>query len=321
MSNKIWQWKNMIGKWLDFSNEISQEIEDDYGIGVYDWTTQPGLLFFIDKTKGIVEVPEKNLKFELRKKPKASKPKAPSAQLFEYIIKPDGMTLLELKNCVEWLIKKNWWNQTKWLDEMNISNPPDKLKVYLNNGGRYFYIDDIDQRYGKVREWHIQQNYKKITSKPSKPWIALSNNVVVSQSAAPSSSSKTSPPAASSSSKTSPPAASSYTLIVMGISTHRRGLSWSDIKFLENVDIFIQREQYLGGSNDYKDKIFLGNYNIPVNSILHLNVMYKLSNLELWLEDGSKEILCSNCNTFDKFYITFEKGKEYQLINKSLMVD
>ena len=191
MSNKIWQWKNMIGKWLDFSNEISQEIENDYGIGVYDWTTQPGLLFVIDKTKGIVEVPEKNLNFELRKKPKASKPKAPkpkaskpkaskpkaskpkapSAQLFEYIIKPDGMTLLELKNCVEWLIKKNWWNQTKWLNEMNISNPPDKLKVYLNNGGRYFYIDDIGQRYGKVRDWHLQQNSTKITSLPSRTYI------------------------------------------------------------------------------------------------------------------------------------------------------
>lgn len=52
----------------------------------------------------------------------------------------------------------------------------------------------------------------------------------------------------------------------MEISTQRRRLLWSDIKFLENV----------------------GTYNIPVNSILHLNVMYNLSNLELWFEDGSK---------------------------------
>ena len=112
----------------------------------------------------------------------------------------------------------------------------------------------------------------------------------------------------------------------MHISTHRRGVFWSDIKFLENVDIIIQREQYLGVSSrtlnlDYKDKIFVGNYNIPVNSTLHLNVMYKSSNLELCSEDGSKEILCSNCNTLDKFYITFEKGKQYQLINKSLISD
>ena len=221
MSTIIWQWKNSTtDEWLDFSNEISQEIEDDYGIGVYDGTTRPGLLFVINKIKGIVKVPEKDLIFKLRKKPtvpkptvpkaskpKVSKPKASSTQLFEYIIKPDGMTLLELKNCVEWLIQKNWWNQTEWLNEMNISNPPDKLEVYLNNGGRYYGTDDIGRRYGKVREWHLRRNYKKITSKPSEPWIALSNNVVVAPPPVPPPRPPSSPPVApvaSSASKMSP---------------------------------------------------------------------------------------------------------------------
>ena len=46
------------------------------------------------------------------------------------------MTLEELQECVEWLIEKKWWNQTEYLNMMNISNPPDKLYTYLDSGGR-----------------------------------------------------------------------------------------------------------------------------------------------------------------------------------------
>ena len=44
-----WQWKDNNGYWNDFDKTISDEIDNDYGVGVYDSTTQPRFLLFIDK--------------------------------------------------------------------------------------------------------------------------------------------------------------------------------------------------------------------------------------------------------------------------------
>tara|TARA_B110001452_G_scaffold53270_1_gene40682 strand:+ start:1272 stop:2069 length:798 start_codon:yes stop_codon:yes gene_type:complete len=100
----------------------------------------------------------------------------------EYVKKPKGMTLEELKECVEWLIRKKWWNQTKYLNQINIKNPPDKLYTYLDSGGRYYGITDSGQRYGNVREWHIRA---KVTAKPTEPCLQVLNGIVTIVSGAP----------------------------------------------------------------------------------------------------------------------------------------
>jgi len=44
-----WQWKDDNGYWHDFDKTISDEIDNDYGVGVYDLTTQAPHLLFINK--------------------------------------------------------------------------------------------------------------------------------------------------------------------------------------------------------------------------------------------------------------------------------
>lgn len=94
----------------------------------------------------------------------------------EYVKKPEGMTLEELKECVEWLIEKNWWNQTPfpYLNTMDISNPPDKLYTYLDTGGRYHGRND-HHRHGRIREWRISA---KVTAKPTEPCLQVLNDIV-----------------------------------------------------------------------------------------------------------------------------------------------
>jgi len=95
----------------------------------------------------------------------------------EYVKKPEGMTLEELKECVEWLIEKKWWNQTKNLDlnVLTISNPPDKLYTYLDSGGRYYGTTVGSQRYGDFRQWHIIDRHK---TKPTEPCLQVLNGIV-----------------------------------------------------------------------------------------------------------------------------------------------
>jgi len=96
----------------------------------------------------------------------------------EYVKKPEGMTLEELKECVEWLIENNnWWDQTEYLNQMNISNPPDKLEAYLNSGGRYFGVDEYSQRYSRFRAWYISVK-AKVTVKPAEPCLQVLNGTV-----------------------------------------------------------------------------------------------------------------------------------------------
>ena len=93
----------------------------------------------------------------------------------EYVKKPEGMTLEELKECVEWLIEKKWWNQTEYLNTMNISNPPDKLYTYLDSGGRYSGWKAYTQRAFGFREWGISA---KVTAKPTEPCLQVLNGLV-----------------------------------------------------------------------------------------------------------------------------------------------
>mgnify|MGYP006076854055 CR=1 FL=1 len=62
-----WQWKDNIDQWHDFDQTISDKIDNDYdGIGVYDPTTQPGLLLFIDKTRKKLTNPINNKEWDIR---------------------------------------------------------------------------------------------------------------------------------------------------------------------------------------------------------------------------------------------------------------
>ena len=97
----------------------------------------------------------------------------------EYVKKPEGMTLEELKECVEWLIEKNWWNQTELLNTLNISNPPDKLYTYLDSGGRY-HGHDVDAdigwgHHGRMRMWGIIVH---VRTKPTEPCLQVLNGIV-----------------------------------------------------------------------------------------------------------------------------------------------
>ena len=108
-------------------------------------------------------------------------PPAPAAcSVPEYILKPDGMTFEELKECVEWLIEKNWWVKGDYLNDMQIHskkmNPPDKLFEYLNSGGRYNRSRDSTQREG-CRIWKPDLN-KRVTVRPPGPCLQVLNGVV-----------------------------------------------------------------------------------------------------------------------------------------------
>jgi hypothetical protein len=99
----------------------------------------------------------------------------------EYVKKPKGMTLEELKKCVEWLIEKNWWNHDRYsLNTVNISNsnPPDKLYTYLDSGGRYLGHEtyaDIGRYHGQIREWGI---LVYVRTKPTEPCLQVLNGIV-----------------------------------------------------------------------------------------------------------------------------------------------
>jgi len=89
------------------------------------------------------------------------------------------MTLEELKECVEWLMRKKWWNQTELLNTVNIKNPPDKLYTYLNSGGRYHGHDTYAEigwgHHGQIREWGIIVH---VRTKPTEPCLQVLNGIV-----------------------------------------------------------------------------------------------------------------------------------------------
>ena len=124
-----------------------------------------------------------------------------SENMTEYVIPPEGITLPELKEIIEFLInhesreplepwssdpdkasdkRYHWWTKRRntYLNEMTLhaehTEPyvPNKTQDYLNSGGRYSSSTDYSQRYGSVREWHIRDQ-NKVLEDPGVPCLKV----------------------------------------------------------------------------------------------------------------------------------------------------